>query len=501
MISSLKKTDEAPQVPEWVKDAVFYQIFPDRFAKSSRVPKPNNLQPWGAPPTINHYQGGDLLGILEHLDYLTDLGITALYLNPIFRSASNHRYHTHDFETVDPLLGGDEALRKLVEALHRRDLRIILDGVFNHASRGFFQFNDVLENGPGSPWVDWFNIRGWPLAPYNVNRPANYDSWWGIRALPKLNTDNPQVKEYIYRIAEYWIREFDIDGWRLDVPEEIKTAGFWEEFRKRVKGVKSDAYLVGEIWHEAPNWLAGDRFDALMNYPLTEAIIAFCAGGRVSPVKVARHSYRPYPAIDAQTFGRRVSHLQAIYDWETTQVQYNLLNSHDTPRLLSLAQGDKATLRLATLLQMTLPGAPAIYYGDEIGLRGTDKYDELHRDVDARWAFPWHDESMWDLKFRSYTKQLITMRNRRAVLRRGRFQQLYAAGPCYAFARTDETNALIVVANVSELDQRISLPINTVLKFGASLTPIFGDLGHYEVIGERVLMMVPAREGCILEIS
>jgi cyclomaltodextrinase len=498
---SLKKTDGAPHVPDWVKDAVFYQIFPDRFAKSSRIAKPNNLQPWGALPTANHYQGGDLLGILEHLDYLADLGITALYLNPIFRSASNHRYHTHDYETVDPLLGGDEALRELVGALHNRGLRIILDGVFNHASRGFFQFNDVLENGPSSPWVDWFNIHGWPLAPYDINKPANYESWWGIRALPKLNTDNPQVREYIYRIAEYWIREFDIDGWRLDVPEEIKTAGFWEEFRRRVKGVKSEAYLLGEIWHEAPNWLAGDRFDAVMNYPLTEAIIAFCAGGRVSPAKVAGHSYRPYPAIDAQTFGRRVAHLHAIYDWETTQVQYNLLDSHDTPRLLSLAQGDKATLRLATLLQMTLPGAPAVYYGDEIGLRGNDKHDEPHKDADARWSFPWHDQSTWDLELRAYFKRLIAMRNEWLALRRGRFEQLHATGPCYAFARVDEAKALIVVVNVSELDQRLALPIDAVRHYGSSLFPIFGDLRKHEVLGERVLMTIPARDGLVLEIK
>jgi cyclomaltodextrinase len=501
MISPMKKHDSVPLVPEWVKDAVFYQIFPDRFAKSSRIAKPNNLQPWGAPPTANHYQGGDLLGIVEHLDYLTDLGVTALYLNPIFRSASNHRYHTHDFERVDPLLGGDEALRELVEALHERGLRIILDGVFNHASRGFFQFNDVLENGSASPWVDWFNIKDWPLAPYDINKPANYDSWWGIRALPKLNTDNPQVKEYIFRIAEYWIREFDIDGWRLDVPEEIKTEGFWEEFRQRVKRVKSDAYLLGEIWHKAPTWLAGDRFDALMNYPLTEALIAFCAGDRVSPSKVKGRSYFPCPAIDAQTFGRRLSHLHSIYDWETTQVQYNLLDSHDTPRLLSLAQGDKATLRLSTLLQMTLPGAPAIYYGDEIGLHGTDKYNEPHNDADARWAFPWHDKSIWELSLLSYFKQLITMRIERPVLRRGRFEQLYAAGHCYAFARVDDTNALIVIVNVSELDQRLSLPLNTVSINGASLSSIFGVSGKYEVRGGRVLMTIPAREGLVLEVN
>ncbi len=201
--------------PEWVKDAVFYQIFPDRFAKSDKLIKPNNLLPWDAAPTQEGYQGGDLLGVAEHLDHLVELGINAIYFTPVFQSASNHRYHTHDYFQVDPLLGGNEALRVLVQAAHERGIRVVLDGVFNHASRGFFQFNDILENGPHSPWIDWFTIEGWPLSPYTGDSPANYLGWVGNRALPKLNTDNPQVREFIMRVAEFWIREYEIDGWRL----------------------------------------------------------------------------------------------------------------------------------------------------------------------------------------------------------------------------------------------------------------------------------------------
>ncbi len=237
---------------EWVRDAVFYQIFPDRFARSEQILKPNNLSDWHETPSTNRYYGGDLLGVYERLDYLSDLGINAIYLNPIFQSASNHRYHTHDYFQVDPMLGGNEVFRKLVGEAHRRGIRIILDGVFNHASRGMFQFNDLLENGPDSPWVDWFIVDNWPLAPYNSDLPANYTSWWNNRALPKFNTDNPQVREYLMQIAEHWIREFEIDGWRLDVPEEVQTEGFWEEFRARVKAIRPDAYLVGEIWRLAP---------------------------------------------------------------------------------------------------------------------------------------------------------------------------------------------------------------------------------------------------------
>jgi cyclomaltodextrinase len=228
--------------PDWAKDAVFYQIFPDRFARSDRVSKPGNLLSWHAPPSQDGYHGGDLLGIVEHLDYLIELGINAIYLTPIFQSACNHRYHTHDYEQVDPLLGGNAALRTLVDEAHRRNVRILLDGVFNHASRGFFQFSDILENGPHSPWLAWFQIQGWPLSAYDSRHPANYTSWSGNRALPKFNTDHPEVREFLMRIGEFWVREFDVDGWRLDVPSEITTPGFWEEFRIRVRKVKPDAY-------------------------------------------------------------------------------------------------------------------------------------------------------------------------------------------------------------------------------------------------------------------
>jgi len=211
--------------PAWVRDAVFYQIFPDRFAQSARVPKPGPLEPWDSPPSLHGFKGGDLLGVAEHLEYIADLGATAIYFTPIFQSASNHRYHTHDYYQVDPLLGGNAAFRTMLEEAHRRGLKVVLDGVFNHASRGFFQFNDILENGPHSPWLDWFTIEGWPLSPYDGSKPANYLAWVGNRALPKLNTDNPQVREFIMQVAEYWLRQ-GIDGWRLDVPGEIADDAF-----------------------------------------------------------------------------------------------------------------------------------------------------------------------------------------------------------------------------------------------------------------------------------
>lgn len=276
--------DAAPGRPAWVRDAVFYHIFPDRFARSERVAKPDNLLSWRSAPTSQGYHGGDLLGIVEHVDHLVDLGINAIYLTPIFQSASNHRYHTHDYYRVDPLLGGNQALRQLVDEAHAHNIRIILDGVFNHASRGLYQFNDILENGPHSPWLNWFHVNGWPVSAYDGQRPANYGSWVGNRALPKFNTDNPQVREFLIGVGEYWIREYDIDGWRLDVPDQITTPGFWEEFRTRVRAANPEAYLVGELWHPVPEWVRGDRFDATMNYVFAAATIAFMAGDRVMPL-------------------------------------------------------------------------------------------------------------------------------------------------------------------------------------------------------------------------
>ncbi|MEP7159098.1 MAG: alpha-amylase family glycosyl hydrolase, partial [Chloroflexota bacterium] len=266
---------ELSDTPAWVADAVFYQIFPDRFAASARVEKPGPLQPWDAPPTYNGYKGGDLLGIVEHLDYLSELGINALYLTPVFSSASNHRYHTYDYYQVDPLLGGNAAFQELLDSAHARGMKVILDGVFNHSGRGFWPFHHVVENGWESPYVDWFYLdkeglkAGKQLRPYpsseegrrlaeastqghrqgEVTRKVlGYRAWWDLPALPKLNTDNPFMREHLLGAAEHWLR-FGIDGWRLDVAEEI-DAGYWREFRQRCRAVNPDAYIVAEIWRE-----------------------------------------------------------------------------------------------------------------------------------------------------------------------------------------------------------------------------------------------------------
>ena len=480
------------QTPNWVKHAVFYQIFPDRFAKGQTRPKylqHYTWEDWDAPPTLQGYKGGDLWGVIEKLDYLQDLGINAIYFTPIFQSACNHRYHTHDYYQIDPLLGGNAAFQALLEAAHAREIKVVLDGVFNHASRGFFFFNDILENGPHSPWLEWFKIQGWPLSAYDGRYPANYEGWAGNRALPVFNHDNPEVREYIMEIAEHWIK-VGIDGWRLDVPFEIKTSGFWQEFRDRVKAINPEAYIVGEVWGDSREWLDGTQFDGVMNYLFTAPTIAFTAGDRVLLPLVEDRSYAPYPALDAVGYAAKIQALLALYPWEIQLTQLNLLASHDTARLLSIANGDKASVELATLLLLTFPGAPSIYYGDEVGLPGA-------LDPDARRGFP--IAANWEQPVLDYHRQLIALRHAHPALRTGEYQVLYAAGAGYVFARSLPTETLIIAVNISSHPITITITCQPQ-HAGLSSQPRHLRYGNATVQWENadLMLQLPARSGCIL---
>jgi glycosidase len=475
------------QTPEWVKHAVFYQIFPDRFAISPRVPKPNNLEPWDSDPTTFGYKGGDLLGVVERLDHIQALGVTAIYFCPIFQSASNHRYHTHDYYQVDPLLGGNAALDELLEAAHSRGMKVVLDGVFNHASRGFFQFNDILENGQHSPWLDWFTVHGWPLSPYDTEKAANYRAWVDLRALPAFNTDNPQVRAFIMGIAEHWLRK-GIDGWRLDVPFEVKTPGFWQEFRQRVKAINPEAYIVGEVWTDSSEWLQGDQFDGVMNYLLTEALIAFCAGPRVVPEAIGDRSYHPFPPLSGHAFAERLDKLLALYPWPIQLTQLNLLDSHDTARFVTIANDDLASVRLAALLLFTLPGAPSIYYGDEIGLTGglPDRW--------ARKTMPWEQRERWNMELYAMYQALAALRHANPALRTGALTRLAASEHSYAFARSLDGRTLAVAVNVGETAETLELPVDgePQLLYGRA------EVARSD---QGVRVALPAREGAVFELA
>ncbi len=497
--------------PDWVKDAVFYQIFPDRFASSERVPKPSNLEPWDSPPTVHGFKGGDLLGIAEHLDYLDDLGITAIYLNPIFQSAANHRYHTYDYYQVDPILGGDSAFRQFLDAAHSRGMRVILDGVFNHASRGFYQFYHTLENGAASPYSDWFIFDEQCLRdqkrlnayPGPEEEPASgcvpssleaygYQAWWDLPALPEFNTDNPEVRAYIFDVARHWVDQ-GIDGWRLDVPQCIDDDGFWQEFRSVVKSANPDAYIVGEISSDATRWLHGDQFDAVMNYLFAKACLGFFGGQGMDPRLVSAPLFHGLSSLSAPAFARTVADLLDMYPREATLAQLNLLGSHDTPRFLTLVRGDEAALRLAVVFQMTYPGAPCVYYGDEVGLEGGP-------DPDCRRSFPW-DRSRWRLELRDFVRRCIALRQAHPALRRGAFIPLYAREGVFVYLRSLDGERLIIALNNGPTTHHLALPVSEHLSAGDHFPAVIGDGAARVVSGQLVGPAIPPRTASVFALE
>jgi len=479
------------KTPDWVKNAIFYQIYPDRFYRSPRTKHPRGIEfkPWGTPPEEQGFQGGNLLGIVDKLDYLQELGVNAFYLNPIFASATNHRYHTFDYFQVDPLLGDEAALRELIDQAHARDMRLVIDGVFNHASRGFWAFHHILEEGGNSPYLDWFYIHDWPLRPYSDDEqnPANYEAWWGIPALPKFNFDNPGVRDYFLDVAKYWI-DFGVDGWRLDVPEEVKHDQFWRDFRSVVKEANPEAYIVGEIWHEGHDWLKGDRFDAVMNYVLNRAAFRFFGRDTVrSDYAPGGHSLTP---IDISEFASTVEHMVTLHDWEIVQAQLNLLDSHDTARVPWILGDDETAHRLCVLFQMTMPGAPCIYYGTEIGMTGEN-------DPYCRAAFPWDDKESWNHDLLDFHQRATAMRHRYPVLRTGEYATLMAEKGLYAFQRTLDWQRAVVVFNTSKEDAVVNLDAR--VQDGIRFTDAWNSGAAYMVqSGKLNGVKIPARSAAVL---
>lgn len=374
------------RAPQWVRDAAFYQIFPDRLAKGTG-PVPGEVrwfEDWNSPPHPFAFKGGNLWGVIDELDRIQELGFDALYFTPVFSSPANHRYHTHDYFTIDPILGGNAAFDALLQAAHDRGMRVVLDGVFNHTGRSFFAFGHILENGTNSPYLEWFHINprfieehgtlnAYPghVDPQSVSsfEAFGYKAWWDLPALPKLNTDNPEVQEYILQIAEHWVKR-GIDGWRLDVPTEIQTPGFWERFRERVRAVNPECYIVGEIWHEAPEYLQGNRFDGLMNYPLGTGIMRWTMP-RFNLKLASKAAYRGFPTFASSgEFAGYVQRVQKAAGAMGLSAQLNLFTSHDTPRLASLSGHQPEAVLQALALLFALPGAPCLYYGEEYGLTG-----------------------------------------------------------------------------------------------------------------------------------
>ncbi len=403
--------------PAWVSDAVIYQIFPDRFKRSGRVDAQRHLtlKPWGTDPRDEGFQGGDLYGVIDALDQLQAMGFTCLYLTPIFSSASNHRYHAYDYMQVDPLLGGDTAFDHLVEAVHHRGMKIVLDGVFNHCGRGFWAFHHLAENGEASPYRDWFHVNRWPVNPYpSDGKDCGYDCWWAVPDLPKFNHANEGVRSHLLQVGRHWL-ERGIDGWRLDVPAEV-PADFWVDFRQVVREVNPDAWIVGEVWGDARPWLSGEHFDGVMNYRLGWSSISWSAGDRL------RQGYRnkEYPLIPLS--GEELLEIWATtanwYRPEVNRAQMNLLDSHDVPRALHSLHGDVPALKIALLLIFLQPGAPCIYYGTEAGLAGGPETEHSSGpEPGCREAFPW--EADWPHDLRNFIASLSKLRRNVPAFRHG----------------------------------------------------------------------------------
>mgnify|MGYP003381961128 CR=1 FL=1 len=420
-----------PHVPAWVGDAVFYQIFPERFANGDPSNDPRGVQPWGGQPRNDNFFGGDLAGITEHLNHLQGLGITAIYLNPLFASPSNHKYNTTDYMRIDPSFGDDATFRVLVDECHVRGIRVILDGVFNHTSVDFFAFADLRKRGERSVYRSWYNVVSFPIAPPET---PNYECWWGYGTLPKLMTSDPSVRSYIYGVTRKWM-SFGIDGWRLDVANEIPH-DFWVAWRAVVKSINPDAYLCAEVWDNAAAWLNGNEFDATMNYRFRTAVL----NGLVSRTTTLA-------SMDSALASQRGDYSPGV-----NHALLNLLGSHDTERILTAASGDSAAVRLATLLQFTYPGAPMVYYGDEFGMKGG-------KDPGCRGTMVWDRTEQDSTAFR-YLRSVIALRRSHPVWSRGDFQTLVVddARRVYAYARTGLGVRGVVVMNDGDGPSTVRIP-------------------------------------------
>ena len=389
------------QVPDWVSKTVWYQIFPERFANGDAELSPEGALDWDSSirPKSTDFFGGDLQGIIDHLDYLQDLGITGLYLCPIFESPSNHKYNTTDYFEIDQHFGDKETFRQLVDQAHLRGMKVMLDAVFNHMGDQSAQWQDVLKHGEKSVYKDWFHIQEFPVTNDKLVNPKElpYHTFAFASYMPKLNTANPEVKDYLLSVATYWIEHFDIDAWRLDVANEVDHQ-FWRDFRKAVLAKKPDLYILGEVWHTSQPWLNGDEFHAVMNYPLSDSI----------------KDYFLSRSKKTSQFIAEINCQSMYYKQQISEVMFNLLDSHDTERILTTAQGNTQLVKSALAFLFLQRGTPCIYYGTELELSGG-------MDPDCRRVMPW-DRVSNNNDMLNFMKNLIQLRKETAdIIQQGKF--------------------------------------------------------------------------------
>ena len=435
------REEEMFEVPEWAANKVVYQIFPSRYAASQPVDK----ELWyKAPITFTDNLHGDIRGIIDHLDYIRDLGIDVIYLTPIFKSDSSHKYDTIDYYQIDPSFGTAEDLRELVQKAHQYGMKVVLDAVFNHTGRDFFAFKNILENKEKSKYLDWYFIDKFPLDTEPGQTP-NFKCFGYYGGMPKLNLKNPEVEKYVTDVACYWLKECDIDGWRMDVGDEISHY-FWKHFRRAVKAVKKDALIIGEIWHYAGDFLEGDEWDTVMNYPFYLNLIDLLADEK----------------IDVSRFIQNLGYMKGRLNKKCYPLMWNLIDSHDTARFLHLCN-NKQKQHLAAAFQLLMPGMPMIYYGDELAMPGAN-------DPDCRRGMYW-DEEYRDNEMLEWYKRLIQVRRTHACIVEGELDEIITR---------DEDGTIVLIRKNTE--ETVALIFNC-----SNDTKEFNEYaGQYNLLGESV---------------
>lgn len=419
------------QTPNWMKGIIYYQVFPERFCNGDRSNDPENCSSWGELPTRENYMGGDLEGIIQKIPYLKKLGIECIYLNPIFQGDFNHKYATTDYYEIDPIFGTKEKFKALVLECHKHEIKVILDGVFNHTGIHFAPFRDVVEKGNMSEYKDWFFINHYPITITH----HDYECVGAYKYMPKLNTANQAVQKFVIEIMDYWIKEYKIDGWRLDVADEVDSS-LWQEARNYLKDRYPNIALIGETWGYGGKLLLGNQMDSVMNYMFRDAVLDYYASEQ----------------IDVREFDSRINRMLGLYKEETNQVMYNLLDSHDTERFLFSCHEDDRKLKIAVAFQILFEGSPAIYYGDECGITGDN-------DPGCRRCMLWDDTVKQDI-FEWYQK-IIAIRKKYKSIRRGSFQSIVADdnNDIYGFVRTYKQERIYVLIHRGDTIQEIECPV------------------------------------------
>ena len=475
-------------IPDWVYGGVMYQIFPERFRNGNDEITPENSIPWESTPTRLGFHGGDLYGVTEKIDYIKDLGVNIIYLNPIFLSSSTHKYDAWDHFKVDDTFGGDEALKDLIEEAHSRDMKVVLDCSLNHVHPRHFAFQDIVEKGEKSEYKDWFTVFDYPVR--FLHRPHLYanthkvgwdgnaeeyktylektfeetkvpvevvdddgpiieptfKAWWGVPDMPKINFKNDGARQWALDVTEHWIKNFDIDGWRMDVAKELDFS-FWKDFRDVAYSAKKDILLISEIFGDTSQWLQGERFDGTMNYSFRETMTDYFATKR----------------IDNKEFANSLANLYSMYSFEALSSCQNLLSSHDVKRFLNRCGANTDGMFGAVFLQATFPGIAGIYYGDEIGLGGAD--DPFNRE-----PFPWESEDKWNKDLLKFTSELMNIKTSQPILRYGNFEMVTYDDNYVIFRRVLNDESLLCIVNRDLNNKDIELNTNA-----HSVDMVYGD--------------------------